>query len=202
MPDPRRSAVLCIDVQNDYCAAGGRSANLGRGVEAAEAIVPNVRRVLDAARGHGVPVIYVCMQSLPGGASDSAAWVAQRKDTGLLGLCARGSWGEQVVADIAPHASDVVIAKHRYSAFTGTGLETILRSLARDTLVFTGVATNTCVESSVRDAFDRDFFCVVVEDGVAGFHPDLHAATLANVRNRFGQVVDSYRLAAEWALGD
>jgi ureidoacrylate peracid hydrolase len=123
--------------------------------------------------------------------------VKQRENSPEI-CCGPGSWGIDFYA-VAPDAGEPVIEKHSYSAFAGTDVEQQLGARGVRTLVFAGVQTNVCVESSLRDAVCRDFYAVVASDCVASHTLPLHEATLKNVQFLFGDVLDRRRIAAVWS---
>jgi ureidoacrylate peracid hydrolase len=112
-----------------------------------------------------------------------------------------GSEGAEFVPELAPIAGEIIVHKHRYSAFKGTDLGMILDARRIRTVVPTGVSTNACVESTLRDAFETGYYVVVPRDGVASWSQTLHEATLQNVIHRFGQVTDADAIGAVWRNG-
>lgn len=196
MTMPARTALLVVDLQNDFCAEGGYIENVvGRSTAACRAILPAVDELIDAARAAKIPVIWAVADythdRIPLG---QRARLKNSTDV----CCAPGSWG----ADFAgprPTPGETVIVKHSYSAFHETSMEDELRRRKIETLVIAGVQTNVCVECCIRDGFVRGFYIVVPEDCVASHTPDAHAATLSTTRTLFGDVVPSGRLIARWA---
>ena len=106
-------------------------------------------------------------------------------------LCVEGTWGCDFYGEVRPLPEDIVVVKHRFNAFIDTDLNLILRSMGVRTLIFTGIATHVCVESTVRHAFFYDYYNVVVRDCVATWDDELHRVALKNMDFLFGQVVDS-----------
>jgi ureidoacrylate peracid hydrolase len=117
-------------------------------------------------------------------------------------LCQEGSWGARVIEELQPKSDEMVLVKHRYSAFLDTSLAQYLRNCGIKTVMVTGVETNGCVESSARDAFMLDFFLVVVEDCVTTFWRDLHEISLRNMRIWFGEVRPSSEIVDAWRPRD
>jgi ureidoacrylate peracid hydrolase len=111
--------------------------------------------------------------------------------------CAPGTWGAEFHG-VAPAPGEAVIDKHCYSAFIGTDLDERLRTRGARTLVFAGVQTNVCVETSLRDAYSLGFHVVAAADCVASHTAELHEATLKNVRFLFGDVLSGREIAALW----
>ncbi len=176
--DLARTAVVVVDMQNDFGAEGGMFHRAGVDISSIrQAIVPTAR-VLAAARTSGVKIVYLKTEYRPdlsdAGPVDSKIWinltrvgVGERVTTpdGTEGqIMIRDSWNTQIVCELEPEPGDIVVSKHRYSGFYGTDLELILRGLGIEYLVFTGCTTSVCVESTMRDAMERDFRCVLLAD--------------------------------------
>jgi ureidoacrylate peracid hydrolase len=192
---PSRAVLLIVDIQNDFCHQQGGLGRAGIPMDAIQAAVGRLPRLIEAARQAGVPVIFVKTQH--GRWDTSPVWRTPtiRKSSGEL--CAPNSWGAEFFR-IRPSPDDCVIVKHRYSAFVGTDLEVVLRSLARSTLVLAGVTTNVCVESTARDAFMRDYHVVLVRDCTAALTREEHDAAVRNIGTYFGRVVTSEAVTASW----
>ena len=190
--NPQRTALVVIDVQNDFCHADGWAGKAGMDVSGMPALIERIENLVAGARANGVHVVFV---KLVGDAStDSAAWLGD----GQRGkICRKDTWGAEFM-HAAPLPDEPVIAKSRYGAFTGTGLETTLRDWGVDTVAFAGVSTNVCVESTLREAFMRDFHVVIASDCVAAYRKESHDATLATVARNFGSVRPSAELIGEW----
>ena len=165
--DPSKTAMIVVDMQNDFVAPGAPMQS-----PAGLAMVPHLQRALACCRESGIPVIYTAHVHRPDGC-----------DLGLLGhappiargdALVAGSAGAAIFPEIAPRDDEIVIPKHRFSAFYGTDLEIILRGLGVTTVVITGVTTENCCHATARDAFFRDFQVVFLSDATAtGDYPDL-----------------------------
>lgn len=196
-------ALVVVDVQNDFCHVEGAMARRGAEVNGAEEVAETIERLASAFRRAGKPVIYIRTEH--GEWTNSAAWTRRLDGSDLAAgddnppICAEGSWGAQFYV-IRPTELDRVITKHRYSAFFGTELETVLRAKGVQSVAITGVATNVCVEATARDAFMRDFETLVVREGCAANHPDEHEWGLRNINTYFGSVVSAARLLSLPAL--
>jgi ureidoacrylate peracid hydrolase len=197
--EPARTAVLVVDVQNDFCSPEGATAKSGRSVKACTDMVPRLMRLIDGARDAGVNVIFV--QANGGRWTDSEAWLYRASEKPRSGNCREGTWGAEFYG-VAPRPDEAVVPKPRNSAFFNTRLDSILRTFKVDTLVVTGVATNVSVESTVRDAVQRDYNVVLVEDCAGAYDQAAHDATLFNVRNFFGTVSTCSEVLGIWGEYD
>jgi ureidoacrylate peracid hydrolase len=210
--DPRRMAVLVIDAQNDFAAPGGMFDRAGIDVSGIVAAVDATGPVLGAARASGIPVVFVNMEHAPdladAGPVDGPHRVKHRPlglgeavtggDGSAARILIRDTWNTANVAGLEPRDGDIVLSKHRYSAFYETGLDEVLRGLDVTHLVVTGCTTSVCVDSTVRDATFRDYACIVLEDCTA--EPlGTHDASLKVIETLFGWVTNSAALLSELA---
>jgi ureidoacrylate peracid hydrolase len=202
---PQHTAVVVVDMQNDFCASGGLVSRDGRDISAAQAMAKRLPALLEAARRAGTLVVFVrCCYTSEANRYLSDVWLEQaaRERRGgytSIPVCRDGSWEGDWYADVRPHAGDVVVTKHRYDAFHGTDLDLVLRSHGIRTLVLSGVVTNVCVETTARAGFVRDYYIAVVEDGCAAYVPEDHEQTLRNIRRFFGVTPSIRELCAIWA---
>lgn len=193
-----RTALLIVDMQNAFASRGGMLDLAGVDVEPAAAVVARTARLRDAARAAGLPVIYLVMgypedRSTAGGPDSpnprkelSLCLVRERPE--LRGkLLTFGTWDFGIVEELKPAAGDVVITKSRYSGFHRTELDVVLGRLGVRYLLMAGIASNVCVESTLRDAYFHEYWPILVEDAsMPAGGPLIHAATLHNVRTFFG----------------
>lgn len=194
---PAHSAVLVIDMQNDFCAEAGYVEKVvGKDVSACRAVVPEVMALVEAARGQGVPVYWIKANYDPDRLPEGMRVKQQEKSSVVC--CGTGSWGGELYG-VSAARGEAVIEKSSYSAFAGTEVERQLRERGIRTVVFAGVQTNVCVESSLRDAVCRGFYAVLASDCVASHTQPLHEATLKNVQFLFGDVMDRKAIAAIWS---
>jgi len=204
--DPARTAVVVVDMQNAFASPGGLLDLAGVDIAGAAAVVRTIGGILAAARAAAIPVVYLQTGYKPdlsnGGGPSSPN---PRKETALCLMRARpelrgqllveGTWDFQIVDELAPQARDLVVLKTRYSGFAGTQLDSVLRAREIRYLVFVGIATNVCVESTLRDAYFHEYWPILVTDGAmqAG-PPEAHAATVFNVESFFGWTLTSQDL--------
>lgn len=166
--DPRTSALVVIDVQNDFCHPDGHFAKHGKDLSSIQAIVPGVVRFVSRAQALGIRTFFVRQTTLPDGRSDSPAWLRFKcRDGKSPDYTLRGSWGWQLVDGLTVGRGDWEIEKFRPDVFVGTAIDGLLRANGIESVVMLGTTTEGCVESSVRGASYHDYYVVVVRDLVA-----------------------------------
>jgi ureidoacrylate peracid hydrolase len=203
-----RTAVLLVDMQNAFASKGGLLDLAGIDVAPAGQAVTNARLLADAARAARIPVIYLVMgyaadQSNAGGEDSpnprkELALCHIRERPELRGtLLTYGTWDFQIVDPLTPHPGELVITKPRYSGFVDTPLDAELRSRGIRTLLMAGIASNVCVESTLRDAYFHEYWPVLIEDATmpAG-SPEIQRATVHNVATFFGWVSTAREVTA------
>ena len=194
---PDGCALVVIDMQNDFCAPGGYIDKvMAKDVSAAAAAVPALQHLLDAARRTRVPVVWLCADYSRERVPNSMRVKLEARSISV-DCCQPGTWGADWFG-VRPDAADTVVTKHSYSGFAGTDLASRLKTMGVRTLVFTGVQTQVCVESTVRDAHSLGYFCVVAQDAVASHTPALHDATLTNIGLLFGDVCSTADVEKAW----
>ncbi|HVR90760.1 MAG TPA: pyrimidine utilization protein B [Novosphingobium sp.] len=198
--DPASTAVVVIDMQNAYASPGGYVDLAGFDVAGAADVVGRIAQVLDAARGVGMPIVFLQngwdADYLEAGGPGSPNWhksnalKTMRERPELAGrLLARGGWDYELVDALQPQPGDIRVHKTRYSAFFNSQLDSVLRARGIRTIVFVGIASNVCVESTLRDAFHLEYFGVMLDDATHHLGPDfVRQATLYNVEKFFGWV--------------
>lgn len=165
--EPGKTAMIVVDMENDFVAPGAPMET-----PAGRAMLPHLQRALACCREHGIPVIYTTHAHRAGGCD--LGLLAHDARVGRGEALADGSTGVAIFPEIAPRDGEIVITKHRFSAFYGTDLEIILRGLGVNTVVITGVTTENCCHATARDAFFRDFQVIFLSDATAtGDYPDL-----------------------------
>ena len=198
--DPRHTALVVIDVQNDFCHPNGHSRKrAGIVSEAHAAMRTNLVPLLDAARQADALRVFVRITNYPKYLSAPAA---ERLDKiGFLGKCLlEGSWGADYWEEIRPlpdNPRELEVVKHRYSAFWGTNLDQLLRSQGIQTLVFAGLATSGCVESTARDGLMADYFVMLAADCCAD-DAESHRNTLRKFERSFGEVLTAQQVIEMW----
>ncbi|MBT5047895.1 MAG: cysteine hydrolase [Rhodospirillaceae bacterium] len=195
--DPAHSAVLVVDIQNDFCAPDGYlGRKFGCDEAANEALAARNVALTDAAREAGAQIVWI--QAIYDPVYLSAPMLMKGGSHGNEVRCVDGSWGADFY-NVAPKEGDLIVRKHRYSAFSGTAMDNLLRRNGIRTTVVTGVSTNICVESTLREAFNLGYYVVVPRDCVASNNAELHEATLKNVEFLIGDVTSSSDLIDYWS---
>jgi ureidoacrylate peracid hydrolase len=208
--DPPRSAVIVVDMENDFAAKGGMFDRAGVDISGAQKAIAPTARVLAAARQAGLKIIYLKMGYSPDlsdlGETDSVNRTRHLKlgvgqkilapDGRESRVLIRDTWDTDIVPELKPQASDIVIYKTRFSGFYKTDLDTTLKKFRIKYLIVTGVTTSICVESTVRDAMFRDYLCVLLRDCMSEpMGHDLprtnHDASLLTAEVLLGWVSDS-----------
>jgi ureidoacrylate peracid hydrolase len=201
--DLSKSAVVVVDMQNAFASKDGMLDIAGADLTGAPRVVSVIGRLLSAARRYGMPVVYLQMgykaDLSDSGGPQSPNW---HKELGIRmmnrrpelkgTLVTEGTWDFAIVDELAPQAGDIVIVKTRYSGFARTALDAELQARDIRYLFFTGIATNVCVESTLRDAFFLDYWPILVTDAtMAAGPPSMQEATLFNIESYFGWTIPS-----------
>jgi ureidoacrylate peracid hydrolase len=198
---PAHTAMLVVDMQNEFCCEGGMVAAEGCDVTPVQEMALTLRPLLETARAAGVLVVFT--QNITSTNDNwylSEVWLEQaaRRRKGSYSErwpCAPGSWGADYYEDVRPLPTEPVVVKHRFDAFLNTDLETILRAHGTRTIVLTGVATDICVETTARSAFMRDYYVVIAGDSTATYAEETQRETLRRLDHFFGQVVSTRELS-------
>ena len=197
--DLNRTAVVVIDMQNAFISKGGMFDLRGFDVTPHQKIIDPIKRVCDAARRKGVKVVHIAHVLSPDlreVGPDSSFWYksvkmfredAKWQDKYLI----RGTWGAEIVDVLKPQKGDIYVEKPRFSAFFGTNLDVILKTLNIKYLLFTGCATNICVEASIRDAGHLGYYPSWITDAtISNGPPFMQEATVFNVKLCYGWVAN------------
>ncbi|MBF7685713.1 pyrimidine utilization protein B [Acinetobacter sp. B10A] len=198
--DPKQTALIVVDMQNAYSTLGGYLDLAGFDVSTTQPVIEKIQQAIKTAHQAGIQVIFFKngwddQYVEAGGAGSpnfhkSNALKTMRKRPELQGtLLAKGGWDYELIDQLTPQPQDIVIPKPRYSGFFNTQFDSILRAQGIRNLVFTGIATNVCVESTLRDGFFLEYFGVLLDDACYQAGPSsAHDATLFNVKTFFGWV--------------
>ena len=199
---PEATALIVVDMQNAYATKGGYLDLAGFDVSQTGPVIGRIAAAVAAARAAGIIVLWFQngwdADYVEAGGPGSPNWhksnalKTMRRHPGLNSrLLTRGTWDYDLVDALKPQPGDIVMGKPRYSGFYNTALDSTLRARGVRTLVFTGIATNVCVESTLRDGFFLEYFGIVLADAThqAG-PPSLQAGALLNIETFFGWVSD------------
>lgn len=210
--DIAQTALIVVDMQNDFCSSGGLFDRAGMNISAVQKATGPTRKALSAGRKAGIKVVYLKMGFRPDlsdlGDTDSPNRV-RHLHFGVGQPCIapdgrqgrfliRDTWNTDVIEELRSQPEDLVLYKHRFSGFYQTELDDILRRLGVRNLIFTGCTTSVCVDSTIRDAMFRDYRCVLLADcsgePIGGDLPrSNHEASLLTIETLFGWVSDSER---------
>jgi len=164
--EPQASALIVVDMQNAYASRGGYLDLAGFDISGAQAVANRIKRAAEAARAASMPVFFL-----------------------------QNGWDYALIDNLKPQPGDIVVPKPRYSGMFHSPLDSMLRARGIRSLVFTGIATNVCVESTLRDAFHLEYFSIMLEDATYQAGPEfIQQATVYNVETFFGWVstVDAF----------
>lgn len=186
---PNDAALLVVDMQNGFCSDSGSIARIGFDITMLKAAVAPCARLLAAARAAGVPVIHTRYVYQPGHSDGGLLVDALMPQLRAENALVAGDWDAATVDELAALPGEVVIDKNRPSAFFRTGLDTIIAARGIRRLIVCGVTTNCCVETTVRDASQRDLETFVVADATGELDPARHAAALESMGLLFARVV-------------
>jgi len=208
--EPTNTAVIVVDMENDFAARGGMFDRAGIDISGAQKVIAPTAKVLSAASSAGMKIIYLKMGYHPDlsdlGAPDSVNRTRHLKfgvgqtirapDGRESRILIRDTWDTDIVDELKPQASDITIYKTRFSGFYRTDLDATLKKLGIKYLIITGVTTSICVDSTVRDAMFRDYLCVLLKDCMSepigsNLSRSNHDASLLTAEVLLGWVSDS-----------
>ena len=202
--DETRTALIVVDMQNAFAKKGGMLDVLGSfNEDRAKRAIANNKKIIQAFRRKGMKIIYLRMTYGPdlveaGGPESPNFWkqgglVAMRQHPEWKGrFLTIGTWDWEIIDELKPLPGEIIVNKSRYSGFVNTELDTVLKKHNIKYIVFIGIATNVCVESTLRDAYFHEYFPVLVSDACGNIGPDfIQDATIWNVTSVFGWVTTS-----------
>ena len=218
--DTAQTAVIVVDMQNDFCSKGGLFDRAGIEISAVQKAVEPTRRALSAARAAGCKIVYLKMGFRDDLSDLGETGSANRERHLHLGagqpctapdgshgrFLIRDTWNTDIIEELRPQLDDVVLYKHRFSGFFETELDDILRRRGIRNLIFTGCTTSVCVDSTIRDAMFRDYRCVLLAD-CAGepigreLPRSNHEASVLTIQTLLGWVSDSERFESALQAG-
>lgn len=192
--NPTRTAIIIIDMQNDFCSPGGFGEKLGNDITLTRAIIPVIQQLLQAAREAGIVVVHTREGHLPDLSDCPPAKLERSKkqgagigDVGPMGrILVRGEQGHAIVPELTPLDGEMVVDKPGKGAFYMTNLEHLLEQNNIESLLLCGVTTHVCVHTTLREANDRGYRCLVLEDATAAFDPADQQTAIHMVRQQGG----------------
>lgn len=207
--DPARTALVLIDMQRDFVEPGGFGETLGNDVSTLQAVIPPLRTVLDDARARGLMVIHTREGHLPDLSDCPPAKLSRGAPSLRIGdpgprgrILVRGEVGHDIIDDLAPVPGELVVDKPGKGSFYSTGLHEYLKQHGITSLIVTGVTTEVCVHTTVREANDRGYECLVLSDCVGSYFPEFQRVALAMISAQggiFGWVAPSAAYLAAFA---
>jgi ureidoacrylate peracid hydrolase len=195
-----RPALLVIDVQNGFVSKGGSYDRLGMDTSNYREVVPKMCELVNLCREVGIPIFYTEAVREPSGI-DLLTKVhhilpkSREERISKVPICVRGTWDAQTIDELKPASQDHIVIKRRDSAFQDTEIRAWLKALGVNTLVFAGVDTSICVETSLRDAFNDGYDIILISDATASGNKQHYETTLQRIRDYYGVVMDLERFA-------
>lgn len=186
--------LLVVDMQNGFCGVNGSFDKFGFNIKPYRAIIPQLKSALDYLRSKMVPIYYAKAIREESGLDllDRVHNIipdSRREKLDEMHLCIKGTWDSDIIDEVYPEKGDYIVEKRRDSVFQDTEFELWLRSFGANTIIFTGIDTYICVESSVRDAFNKGYDVIVLSDCVASREERLHKASLDQIAEAYGWVI-------------
>ena len=188
-------ALIVIDVQNGFVSKGGSYDLLKMDTSNYRAVIPVIKELIEISRAAGIPVFYTQAVRESSGIdllTKTHKILPKSREERIMRkpICVRGTWDAGIVDDIKPAARDHIVIKRRDSAFHDTEINVWLKSLGIDTLIFSGIDTSICVETSLREAFNIGYDIILISDATASSNRKHYESTLDNVRGYYGLVME------------
>jgi ureidoacrylate peracid hydrolase len=188
-------ALIVIDVQNGFVSPGGSYDLLGMDISHYKGVIPKIHELINICRNTGVPVFYTQAVRESSGIdllTKTHRILPKSREERIMKrpICITGTWDAEILDEIKPTERDHVVVKRRDSAFHDTEIGVWLKSLGVDTLIFCGIDTSICVETSLRDAFNIGYDIVLISDATASSNRKHYESTLENVKEYYGIVMD------------
>lgn len=207
--DPRCTALLVIDMQNGFCHPESRMEKSGVGVKHQQAIVGDVLQLVERAREWQMPILWSQQVHFPEDVTRTRRRIPSHQAKQRWTPCVRGTWEVDFIDEVKPsiRPEDFIVEKHRASMFFETTLDTKLRMLGIEQVIVSGTTTAFCVETTIRDAYYRDYDVIAVRDCIADPRPAFHEDTMRKVETFFGFVttldeLPSHVMETEWGAAN
>lgn len=197
--EPKHTAVIVVDIQNDNASPKGAMATKGKGIAWIREVIPQIKVVLAEARRFGLLIVFLRMTRTKDARYEAPPRLRlhERTTQGLSEYEMEGTWGNEVLDELEPRQGEPQIIKYRSSSFIGTPLDLLLRNRGIKAAVVVGLVTEGCVETTVRDLEQYGYYPVVLSDCVRSSRPELHEAALKVMAHRY-DVVDSRQVLDVW----
>ena len=188
-------ALVVIDVQNGFVSKGGSYDLLGMDTSNYRQVIPRIKELIDLCRENSIPVFYTQAVRESSGIdllTRTHKILPKSREERIMKkpICVRGTWDADIVAEVAPRPGDHVVIKRRDSAFHDTEIKVWLSSLGIDTLIFSGIDTSICVETSLRDAFNLGYDVVLIADATISSNKKHYESTIDNIKDYYGLVMN------------
>jgi nicotinamidase-related amidase len=199
MIPPLTTALVVIDVQGDFAAPDGAMGYVGVDMSDVEPTIDRIERLIAAARSAGATLVFARVVTRPETDSEALKRLYIRKGYGAdaVAVCRADTPGAAYYR-VAPEPGDIEIQKPLFSSFVGTDLDAQLRAKGVDTLVFTGLTTDCCVDCTARDAFHRNYSCFIVDDACSAYGEDVHSAAMLGLTKNVALAVTAKEVEAAW----
>lgn len=188
-------ALVVIDVQNGFVSKGGSYDLLGMDTSNYRQVIPRIKELIDLCRANSIPVFYTQAVRESSGIdllTRTHKILPKSREERIMKkpICVRGTWDADIVAEVAPRPGDHVVIKRRDSAFHDTEIKVWLSSLGIDTLIFSGIDTSICVETSLRDAFNLGYDVVLIADATISSNKKHYESTIDIIKDYYGLVMN------------
>jgi ureidoacrylate peracid hydrolase len=188
-------ALIVIDVQNGFVSKGGSYNLLGMDIESYRQVIPKIRELINFCRSNLIPIFYTQAVRESSGIdlltrTHKILPKSREERIRKKPICVRGTWDADIADDVRPIYGEHVVIKRRDSAFHDTEIRVWLTSFGIDTLIFCGIDTSICVESSLRDAFNIGYDVILISDATASNNKKHYESTIDNVKDYYGLVMD------------
>lgn len=196
-------ALIVIDVQNGFVSKGGSYDLLGMNIVPYQDVIPRIQQLIKSCRLAKIPIFYTQAIREPSGIdllTQTHKILPRSREERIKKktICVRGTWDAKIVDDIKPDdKNDHIIIKRRDSAFHNTEIEVWLRSIGVDTLVFCGIDTSICVETSLRDAFNIGYDVILISDATASSNKKHYESTIEHVKDYYGLVMNTGEFSSQ-----
>lgn len=194
--DKSKTALILIDIQNDFCSIGGVLGKLGKNVKRVQSVMPNIHSILNYCRENELFTIFV--KTVHGESTNAKHWIGRfGNSVSSLGIC-ETEWGQDFY-EIQPVQGEPVITKNRYSAFQGTNLDLILRSKEINTILLCGFTASVCVESTAREGYMKNYRVITISDCTEAYEDHEYQSAVYHLKTYFGEVMHSNDLKVTWS---